>query len=725
MKELRVAPGRPAPLGVQDCHDGFNFAVFSRHAERIELLLYDDVANEDPLVVIDLGTPEHRTGDVWHAQVTGVRWGQAYAFRAFGPWEPNRGLRFEGSIELLDPRALAVRIDPRASPGTHRHRSLLVDRSFDWQGTTHPRRPWSDTLIYEAHVRGLTIDRSSGVAHPGTFPGVVEKLPHLLALGVTAIELMPVQAFDDLRATGRDPASGRPLHNYWGYDPIALFAPHHGYAYGRDPGSEVREFKTMVRELHRHDVEVILDMVFNHTAEGGERGPTFSFRGLDDSIYYLHGNDLGSYIDDSGCGNTLNCNHPVVRDYIIDCLGYWASDMGVDGFRFDLASILGRDENGRLMANAPLLERIAEDPVLRGIKLIAEAWDAAGAYQVGCFAGARWAEWNGRFRDDVRRFWRGDTGMAGSFAMRLCGSADLYERSGKAPVNSINFVTSHDGLTLNDVVSYAVKHNLANGEGNRDGADQNFSANHGVEGKSDDVRIERMRVRQIKNLLATLALSRGVPMLLGGDEFRRTQSGNNNPWCQDNAVSWYDWQRVEQHAEIVRFTREVMACRKRYPTLSVEAFYPADQLHWFAPGGEVPDWYGATHAFGCLVRSESPTPADGNPLDDAPFAADLTLCMLFNAGDGPVEFCLPPVPAQAWQTVMDTSLPAPNDICGSATTPLIPDPSRYTLAAHALAMLCSGTATPGTADPSDTGEDHNSGAMAGSSTSRLRGKSRP
>ena len=707
MKELRVAAGRPAPLGVQDCHDGFNFAVFSRHAERIELLLYDHVASEKPLVVIDLGMPEHRTGDVWHAQVTGVRWGQAYAYRAFGPWAPDRGLRFDGSIELLDPRGLAVRIEPRASTGTHRNRSLLVDRSFDWQGTTRPRRPWSETLIYEAHVRGLTIDRSSGVAHPGTFPGVVEKLPHLLALGVTAIELMPVQAFDDLRATGRDPESGRPLHNYWGYDPIALFAPHHGYANGRDAGSEVREFKTMVRELHRHDVEVILDMVFNHTAEGGERGPTFNFRGLDDSIYYLHGNDMGSYVNYSGCGNTLNCNHPIVRDYIIDCLRYWVSDMGVDGFRFDLASILGRDENGRLMANAPLLERIAEDPVLRGVKLIAEAWDAAGAYQVGRFAGARWAEWNGRFRDDVRRFWRGDTGMAGFFAMRLCGSADLYVRNGKAPVNSINFVTCHDGLTLNDVVSYAVKRNLANGEGNRDGADENFSASYGSEGESDDVQIERVRVRQIKNLLATLALSRGVPMLLGGDEFRRTQYGNNNPWCQDNPVSWYDWRLVDRQSEIVRFAREVMACRKRYPTLSVEAFYPADQLYWFAPGGEVPDWRGATRALGCLVRAASTPLPDGSPQGSSRLVADSTLCMLFNAGNGPVEFCLPTVPDHAWHLVIDTSLPAPNDICSSATTPLICDSSRYALAAHALAMLCCETDTPSTGDLSNVGEDCN------------------
>lgn len=687
MTGLYVAVGRPAPLGVHECRDGFNFAVFSRHAKRVELLLYDEVSSELPAAVIDLSAPAHRTGDVWHAMVGGLGWGQAYAYRVFGSWAPQQGLRFNGDIELLDPHALPVRIDPRASPDVHRYRSLLVDRDFDWQGTARPQRPWSETIVYETHVRGLTIDRSSGVAHPGTFLGVAEKLPYLLGLGVTAIELMPVQAFDDLRAMGRDPATGRPLHNYWGYDPIALFAPHPGYASQRDGGGEVREFKTMVRELHRHGVEIILDMVFTHTAEGGEHGPTFSFRGLDDGIYYMHGGDLRSYLDYSGCGNTLNCNHPIVRDYIIDCLRYWATDMQVDGFRFDLASILGRDERGKLTANAPLLERIAQDPVLRGVKLIAEAWDAGGAYQVGGFAGARWAEWNGRFRDDVRRFWRGDAGMAQLFAKRLGGSGDLYERSGKAPINSINFVTCHDGLTLNDLVSYTRKHNLANGEGNRDGTEENFSGNYGIEGESADPEIERMRVRQIKNLLATLALSRGVPMLLGGDEFRRTQHGNNNPYCQDNEVSWYDWRFVEQHAQIVRFVKEAMKCRKRYPTLSADAFYSQDEVRWFAPGGGVPDWRGPTHALGCLVMGSSGTTADGEAGGGAR-SADATLCMLFNAGETAVEFFLPEEPPRGWRLVFDTSLPVPDDISRTAALPATRDVPRYTLDARALAMLC-------------------------------------
>jgi glycogen operon protein len=572
MNALHISAGRPSPLGVQDCQNGFNFAVFSRHAERIELVIYDDASSDSPLAIVDLSGPEHRTGDIWHALVAGMRWGQAYSYRAYGAWAPEKGQRFNGAIELLDPRALALRTHPHATPGEHCHRSLLMDRSFDWQGTTRPRRAWSETLLYETHVRGFTVDGSSGVEHRGTFLRVAEKIPYLQTLGVTAIELMPVQAFDDVVPTGRDPSSGQPLYNYWGYNPIALFAPHPAYASTHEVGSEVREVKAMVRELHRHGIEVILDMVFTHTAEGAEHGPTYSLRGFDDSIYYLHGDDRQGYADYSGCGNSLNCNHPVVRDDIIDCLRYWSADMQVDGFRFDLASILGRDEHGGLLRNPPLLERIAEDPVLRDAKLIAEAWDAGGAYQVGSFSSPRWAEWNGRFRDDVRRFWRGDAGMAGAFAMRICGSPDLYSRNGKAPVNSINFVACHDGFTLNYVVSYANKHNTTNGEENRDGTDDNCSANYGVEGESDDFQTQQLRKRQIKNLLATLALSRGVPMLLGGDEFGRTQRGNNNPYCQDNRVSWYDWRLVERNAEPDRFTRELMNWRKRHSVFSAGEF---------------------------------------------------------------------------------------------------------------------------------------------------------
>ena len=664
---IRIDRGRPLPLGVQDCCDGFNFALFSRHAERVELLIFGEAADAEPLCTFDLDPAQHRTGDIWHALIDGVRWGQSYAYRVRGPWAPEAGQRFDGSALLLDPYALAI-----TNPVPGNGRSLLVNRRFDWQGTSWPRTPWSDTVIYETHVRGLTIDPSANSAHPGTFLGLIDKIPYFRDLGITALELMPVQEFDERIPLSRDP----PLRNYWGYNPVAFFAPHRGYAAAAGAGSPIAELQTMVRALHRAGIEVILDVVFNHTAEGNEKGPLYNFRGLDNAIYYLLSADRGEYLNFSGCGNTVNCNHPVVRDHIIDCLRYWATEMHIDGFRFDLASILGRDEEGNLEANPPLLESIAEDPILRDVKLIAEAWDAGGAYQVGSFPGQRWAEWNGRFRDDVRRFWRGDAGMTGAFASRLCGSADLYQRSGKEPVNSINFVACHDGFTLADTVSYSRKHNDVNGEDNRDGAAENFSANYGIEGPTDHPEINRTRLRQIKNMLATLFLSRGVPMLLGGDEFGRTQRGNNNAYCQDNEISWYDWRLVEQNRELLRFVRELIAFRQRNPVLREDAFYAAADLEWFGPEGRSPDWDGPTGALGCLVRRR----------DGAQIGA---LCLLLNAGEGLVEFHLPAAPAGPWRVSIDTGGPSPDDIFPSGSEPPTRDPERHQLLHRALVVLSS------------------------------------
>ncbi len=687
-----VTPGHPLPIGVQDCCDGFNFAVFSRDAERVELMLFEGPSDAEPIATFDLDTAHHRTGDIWHALIDGVRWGQAYAYRVYGPWAPEQGHRFDSSVLLLDPYALAValpegnRIGMRPEPaGSARPimggRSVCVRRRFDWQGTMRPRTPWSKTVIYETHVRGLTIHPSARAVHPGSFLGVVEKIPYLLELGITAVELMPVQAFAEYSANPGDPPGSQPRRNYWGYDTIAHFAPHSAYSTQKAAGSEVDEFKVMVRELHRAGIEIILDMVFNHSAEGGATGPVFNFRGFDNKIYYMLSADDHSYLDYSGCGNTLNCNHPVVRDYIIDCLRYWVTEMHVDGFRFDLASILGRDEEGHLMSNAPLLERIAEDPILRDVKLIAEAWDLGGAYQVGSFPGQRWAEWNGRFRDDVRRFWRGDHGMTGALASRLCGSADLYQRSGKEPVNSINFVTCHDGFTLNDVVSYANKYNEANGANNRDGTDENFSANYGVEGASVDALVEQMRRRQIKNMLATLLLSRGVPMLLGGDEFRRTQEGNNNAYCQDNELSWYDWRLLKENDEIFRFAQEAVALRKRYELLRADAFYEERDLQWFGPSGRPPDWNGPTRALGVLIQ---PPPAR------EPSAAGGTLCLLVNASESAVEFELPRT-AFEWHLVLDTGNAAPDNILGATAEPVFAGQGRFRLGSCALALLSSGS----------------------------------
>ena len=689
-RDIRVSLGHPLPLGVQDRGDGFNFAIFSRHAEKVSLLLFESALATDPLATVELDPLYHRTGDIWHVLIGGVYWGHAYAFRVAGPYAPEQGNRFDGTKLLLDPYALAVSrtlADQSAAlmPRTRRPteaggRSILVKRSFDWQEVTRPRRPWPETVIYETHVRGLTIHPSAQVARPGTFLAIVEKIGYFVALGVTAIELMPVQEFDAWAGTARDPRAGLDLPNYWGYDTISFFAPNAGYGTGASPGSEVEEFKTMVRELHRAGIEVILDVVFNHTAENDETGPTFNFRGLDNAVYYILEPDTGRYLNFSGCGNTVNCNHPVVRDYIIDCLRYWVSEMQVDGFRFDLASILGRDEHGRLAANAPLLERIAEDPVLRDVKLIAEAWDMGGAYQVGSFPGLRWAEWNGRFRDDVRRFWRGDPGMTGAFATRLCGSADLYQRSGKQPVNSVNFITCHDGFTLNDLVTYASKHNDGNGAGNQDGASENFSANYGIEGPTDDPKITAVRLRQIKNMLATLFLSRGVPMLLGGDEFRRTQRGNNNAYCQDSEISWYDWRLLDRHHELHRFVQELIALRRKHPVLSADAFYSDADILWFGPFGREPDWNGATRALGCLLRP--PSLAGGGKHGAG-------LCLLFNATMSSVEFTLPGPPCSAWRTAIDTGAIAPSDIFPMGEERELADQAIYRLGPLALAALVS------------------------------------
>ena len=487
------------------------------------------------------------------------------------------------------------------------------------------------------------------------------------------MELMPVQEFNETSVTRRNPQTGQPLRNYWGYDPVVFFAPKASYSSSGGLGQQKLEFKEMVRAFHDAGIEVILDVVFNHTAEGNELGPTLCFRGIDNAIFYTLAGDKRYYKDYTGTGNTINANHPVVRDHILAALRYWVVEMHVDGFRFDLASVLGRDGTGKLLANAPLLERIAEDPILRDVKIIAEAWDAAGAYEVGSFSERRWAEWNGRYRDDVRRFWRGDDGMLGLFASRICGSADIYTRSGKGPEGSINFVTCHDGFTLNDLVSYRDKHNVANGENNHDGTDANFSENYGAEGETTDAGIETCGKRQIKNFLLTLLISRGVPMLLGGDEFRRTQGGNNNAYCQDNETSWHDWSCLEQHREIFRFTRGMIAFRRAHPILSKEQFYTDAEIHWFGPQGGLPNWTDPKEKqFACLIHEDE----------------QHALCLMFNAGADAVDFGLPPVPPGArWHLAVDTSREAPQDLFAAGEEPLWKDPQTYHLSPRSSAIL--------------------------------------
>jgi isoamylase len=691
-----VRHGTPLPWGAQPHADGVNFSLISRHATRVRLEFYERPEDREPARVIALDPERHRTGDVWHVWVRGVTQGQCYAFRVEGPYEPASGHRFNPCKLLLDPFATAIAAvdhwdfgpargyDASATPPNDARstendaasmpRCVYTHDHFDWSDDRRPVCCPADTVIYETHVRGATIHPSAGVAHPGTYRGLVEMIPYFQSLGVTTLELMPVQEFNENELVRSNPETGERLRNYWGYDPVAFLAPKGSYSSLGAAGEQKFEFKQMVKAFHKAGIEVILDIILNHTAEGNELGPTICLRGLDNSIFYmLEEKDRRRYLDFTGTGNTLNANHPVVREFLRTVLRYWVTEMHVDGFRFDLASVLGRGRDGRLLANAPLLESLAEDPILRDVELIAEAWDAGGAYQVGSFSEHRWAEWNGRFRDDVRRFWLGKPEGVGQFASRLCGSADLYQPSGKTPAASVNFITCHDGFTLNDLVSYSRKHNEANGENNRDGSDVNDSDNCGVEGPSDDPAVESLRKRLIKNLLLTLFVSRGVPMLFGGDEFRRTQQGNNNAYCQDNEINWYDWRLVERHAEIHRFTKGMIAFRRAHPVLRLESFYADADLHWFNPGGSTPDWSSPEECtLGCLVFGR-----------DEP-----DLCLLFNAGSEPVTFALPDPPGGgAWHLVADTFHDAPQDLFDPGREPQLENPHFYRLGPRASAIL--------------------------------------
>jgi len=685
-------PGCPDPLGALLEPDGVNFSVYSRSADRLELLLYDDVDADRPARVIRLDPRRHRTYHYWHAFVPDLGPGQLYAYRAYGPTDPTRGLRFDPTKVLLDPygRAIATPSDYRRSaacrPGPndrHAFKSVVADvSSYDWEGDTHLRRPFAETVIYEMHVGGFTRHPSSGVdpEKRGTYVGLIDKIPYLQDLGITAVELLPVFQFD-----WQDAPAG--LTNYWGYSPLSFFAPHCGYSSCRDPLAPLHEFRDMVKALHRAGIEVILDVVYNHTAEGGEDGPTMSFRGLEDSVYYIMEDGGRSYANFAGTGNTLNANQSIVRRLILDSLHYWVKEMHVDGFRFDLASILSRDEEGRPIPNPPVLWDIESDPTLAGTKLIAEAWDAAGLYQVGHFIGDSWKEWNGQFRDDVRAFVRGDEQMVPRLADRLLGSPDLYADDGREAEQSINFVTSHDGFTLQDLVSYNAKHNEANGEHNRDGSDFNHSHNYGVEGPTDDPSIETVRKRQIKNLLAIDLLSLGAPMILMGDEVRRTQQGNNNAYCQDNDISWFDWSNLETHRDIYRFVKELIRLRFIRASVAREAHHlsleeltrrAGIKLHGVSLGS--PDFRDDSHSLAISASSLS---------------GDLLMHFALSAYQDPLDFELPELPEWAtsgWRRIVDTSLESPDDITLPPDAPRVDGPS-YRVHGRSVVVLFA-AATP-------------------------------
>jgi isoamylase len=663
--------GGSSPLGATPSPDGVNFSVFSRHATGVELLLFDGVDDTKATSVVRLDPAANRTYYYWHVFVPNVRPGQLYGYRVDGLFDPSSGMRFDPAKVLLDPygrgvvvpiaydRAAARR--PGDNTGTAM-KSVVVDVSaYDWEGDVPLQRPSSRTIVYEMHVRGFTRHPSSGIADKtrGTFAGLIEKIPYLQRLGITAVELLPVFQFDP-----QDSPPG--LVNYWGYAPVSFFAPHHGYSSRRDPLGPVDEFRDMVKALHRAGLEVILDVVFNHTAEGDHRGPTLSFRGLDNTTYYMLETDRSRYANYSGTGNTLNANHPIVRRMIVDSLRYWVDVMHVDGFRFDLASILDRDESGNVMPSPPVLWDIESDPALAGTKLIAEAWDAAGLYQVGSFVGDSWKEWNGRYRDDVRSFFRGEEGVIERFVDRMIGSPSLYGHKQREPEESVNFVTCHDGFTLNDLVSYDRKHNEANGEDNRDGADDNRSWNCGVEGPTENRDVDKLRTRQVKNFFTVMMLSPGIPMMLMGDEVRRTQGGNNNAYCQDNGTSWFDWTLLTKRADVLRFVTLLNARRvlrdveyERQRVALNQLLRQAD-IAWHGVKLGQPDWSNSSHSVAFALRS----------------MMERTLYhVILNAYWEPLEFELPSAAdggRSPWRRWVDTFLDSPHDIVERAQAPLVP-----------------------------------------------------
>ncbi len=678
-----------APYGPMLQEQAVQFSVFSRSATAMRLLLYNRVSDREPAEIIEFDRDTDRWGDVWSMKVPGVGPGQLYHLQASGPWDPEHGHRFDSSARLIDPYAHALAgTFQKSDDGVIRPpKCVVIDDEFDWEGDRHVRRPLDESVIYEMHVRGFTKSRTAKVNANGSYLGVIEKIPYLQSLGVTAVELMPIHEFPILDPLGNKPA--RP--NYWGYDSMAFFSPHRGYAHSRKPGGQVREFKEMVKALHAAGIEVILDVVFNHTCEGNEHGPTLSFKGLENRVYYILENGGQHYANYSGCGNTVNGNHPVVREMIFHCLRHWVHNYHVDGFRFDLASILSRDRAGNLVPNPPMVELIAEDPMLADTKIIAEAWDAAGAYQVGSFGGgSRWAEWNGRYRDDVRRFWRGDSGTLGALATRLAGSSDLYEHSGRAPACSINFITSHDGFTLNDLVSYKEKHNLINGEENRDGDNNNCSDNYGVEGPTRKKAIREVRSRQLKNMMATLMLSQGVPMLVSGDEMRRTQRGNNNAYCQDNDISWLDWRFADRHAEMLRFTRELIHFRRNQPTVRRQSFLTGQptegrlipDVSWYSPSGDALDW--GQHELAMVAYLAAPLRADD------PQGLGRDVLMMFNSTGQARDFHLPDVGrGMTWNLFVDTAAASPEDIYPDLDGPLPPSTRMVELPYHTLKVYVS------------------------------------
>jgi glycogen operon protein len=689
MTTITCSPGKPHPIGATPDADGVNFSLYSQHTTGVDLLLFANADDKEPSQTITLDPAVNRTFFFWHVHVDGLQPGWHYAYRVEGPRDEADGLRFNPAKVLLDPYAKGISNllwDRIAACGDsdNLHQSMrceIIDTAdYDWEGDRPLVRPMKDSIIYEMHVRGFTADASSAVRYPGTFRALKDKIPYLQELGVTAVELLPIFDFDETEVVRQMPDGAR-LRNFWGYSTIGYFAPEASYCASKEEGEHIRELRDLIKALHAAGIEVILDVVFNHTNEGNHLGPVINFKGIDNSTYYiLVDNDRRYYMDYTGCGNTMNCNHPISDKFIQDCLEYWVRELHIDGFRFDEGSILSRDEDGRPMRHPPVLWNLELSETFVDTKLIAEAWDAAGLYQIGNFPGMRWAEWNGRYRDDVRRFVRGDPGVVGAVATRIAGSADLYQWNGRGPDNSINFIDCHDGFTLMDLVSYNAKHNEANGEGNRDGIDDNLSWNCGWEGDTESAEIRTLRKRQMKNFAATLLLSQGVPMFLAGDEMGRSQGGNNNAYCQDNAVGWLDWALLEQNRDLFEFFRGMIALRKRCSQLRRETHFQGRinargvaELAWHGCQLNAPGWNDPA----CRVLAFTL----GAMVDDEP---DLQVMM--NMDDQTLPFEIPALAGRRWQRYADTALDAAALDAAAATAI---EASEYLVTGRSVVVLVS------------------------------------
>ena len=701
--DFLMRAGRPYPFGATIVPGGINFAVFSRHATNCTLVLYEVGASE-PLVEIPFPN-EFRIGHVFAMVVFDLDYENiAYGYRMDGPYRPHIGHHFDTDIVLLDPYARLISGREKFGvDGGQPFRGRVTYDDFDWLADRPLETPLEDLVIYEMHVRGFTRHESSGVKYPGSYAAIREKIPYLKELGVNAVELMPIHEFDELDNKFVNPQTGERLLNYWGYSTVGFFAPKAGYAATGALGMQVDELKALVKELHRNGIEVILDVVFNHTGEGEEDGETLSFRGLDNVTYYMLKPD-GRYQNFSGCGNTMNCNNPVVRNMVLDCLRYWAAEYHIDGFRFDLASILGRDAKGRPLVNPPLLEALAYDPILGKCKLIAEAWDAGGLYQVGSFpAYERWSEWNDRYRDTLRQFLKGDMGQVRDMAMLIQGAPDMF--AGRGPTASINFVTAHDGFTLADLFSYNEKHNEANGENNHDGHNNNHSWNCGHEGPTEDAAINALRRRLMKNAVAILLVSQGVPMILMGDEVAHTRLGNNNAYCQDNALNWFDWTRLESEAEQLRFLRTCIQFRREHRVLRNRFhFQPRARngggypdISWHGTEAWNPDWSDSsrTLAFmlcgergGRMEEFEMRRAAFGKAARSSDDASSTFIYVAMNMHWEDHVFQLPRLPAgRKWRRFMDTTLAEPHDIVEPGQEIVLRDQEQTKVGSRAVVIL--------------------------------------